>query len=69
MISKWFDRFINFCIIVNSILLASKEYEGNYDKNYKSEWNEILEKTDIGFTVIFTIECIIKIVAMGFYKH
>ena len=31
MVNKWFDRFITLCIILNSLLLASKEYEMNYD--------------------------------------
>ena len=43
MVNTWFDRFITFCIILNSILLASKEYEENYDPTYKSSWNETLE--------------------------
>ena len=27
MVNKWFERFITFCIIANSLLLASKEYD------------------------------------------
>ena len=69
MVNNWFDRFITFCIILNSILLASKEYEENYDSNYNSSWNKTLEQTDLVFTAIFFIECFIKIVGMGFTKH
>jgi len=68
MANPWFDRFITLCILINSLLLASKEFEKNYDPNYHSTWNETLEKIDIVFTVIFLLECIIKIVAMGFLK-
>ena len=69
MVNKWFDRFITLCIIVNSALLASKEFRDKYDPSYDSQWNEILEITDLFFTSIFLIECVIKIIAMGFWKH
>lgn len=69
MVNKWFDRLITLCIILNSLLLASKEYEMNYDVGYKSEWNEILDKIDMGFSLIFLAECIIKVTSMGFIFH
>lgn len=65
----WFDRFITFCILINSCLLASKEYDNNYNANYVSIWNEFLDTVDLVFSVIFTIECILKIIAMGFVRH
>ena len=66
MVNKWFERFITLCIILNSILLASKEYKMNYDAAYKSEWNELLDKIDVVFSLIFLVECIIKVISMGF---
>ena len=69
MINKWFDRFITFCILANSLLLATKEYRENYDGEYESSWNKTLEYTDLVFTLIFLIECVVKIIGMGFYKH
>ena len=69
MTNKWFDRFITICIIVNSILLAMKEYRSNYDPDYESSYNDFLEKTDLVFTVIFLLEFIIKTVAMGFWSN
>lgn len=69
MVNKWFDRFITLCIILNSILLASKEYEQNYDADYVSEWNDVLDKIDVGFSIVFLLECIVKITAMGFITH
>ena len=69
MVNKWFDRFVTLCIILNSLLLASKEYDDNYDASYKSNWNEILDMIDNFFTIIFLFECIVKIIAMGFIKH
>ena len=69
MVNKWFDRFITLCIILNSLLLASKEYESNYDAEYVSEWNQVLDKIDVVFSVIFLLECLVKIGAMGFMMH
>ncbi len=69
MVNKWFDRFITFCILANSILLASQEYDENYNAKYESKWNNTLDLIDIFFTVIFLIECIVKVIAMGFIMH
>ena len=69
MVNKWFDRFITLCIILNSILIASKEYESNYDVNYESDWNKILDKIDLVFSIIFIVEATIKIIGMGFIIH
>ncbi len=66
MLNKWFDRFITASIVINSVLLATKEYKENYDTGYVSSWNELLEKFDLVFTVIFFIEFLIKVIAMGF---
>ena len=66
MLNKWFDRFIIVCIVLNSLILASKEYKQNYDAQYDSKWNRISDQIDLAFTSIFTAECIVKIVAMGF---
>lgn len=69
MVNKWFDRFITFCIVANSILLASKEYEEKYDASYESSWNSVLDKIDLVFTIIFLFECLVKVIAMGFVVH
>ena len=69
MVNKWFDRFITLCIILNSILLASKEYDDKYDASYKSNWNTVLDMIDNVFTVIFLFECVVKIIGMGFISH
>ena len=55
--------------MLNSLGLASKEYRDKYDVQYKSQWNEILDYLDVVFSVIFLIECILKVIAMGFIKH
>ena len=69
MFNKLFDHFITSCIIVNSLLLASKQYEGNYDQKFISDWNQLLDLIDLIFSVIFLLECLIKILATGFIGH
>ena len=69
MINPWFDRFITLCIILNSILLASKEFDKKYNEKYESTWNNLLDQIDVAFSIIFLLECLIKICAMGFFKH
>lgn len=63
MISRWFENFILFVIVLNTILLILdnplEDPEGTVSK--------VLSYFDIIFTVIFTIEAIMKIVAMGFF--
>ena len=69
IVNKWFDRFIIFCIIANSILLATKQYEMNYDVDYVSNWNNTIDKFDLAFSIIFIVECILKVIGMGFIRH
>lgn len=71
----WFDRMVIFFIFLNSISLAMYEY-GDSDNpalgNPKSSAevkNNYLDTIGIFFTVFFTIECGIKIIAMGFIMH
>lgn len=68
-LSKHFDRFIMLCIVSNSLLLASKEYQSYYDPLYESQWNKILGICDLVFTLIFITECLFKVIVMGFVRH
>eukprot|EP00939_MAST-03C_sp_MAST-3C-sp1_P000527 g527.t1 len=99
--NDYFDNFILFVIILNSISLAipvlsvafgvdleydlafsseqtraswwssaysifvsgDRKYEGNPGE---SNWSMIADSTDIVFTLVFTVEAILKIIAMGF---
>lgn len=54
---SWFDRFILAVILTNCTLLAFEDPE---------VVNEAFEYTENVFLIIFTIEAIIKIIAMGF---
>lgn len=69
---KWFDRFILLCIMLNSCILAFRDYEdpgslldteGLYHLNLR---NRIVERSEQVFSWIFFAECAMKIMAMGF---
>ncbi|KAE9001800.1 Sodium channel protein type 5 subunit alpha [Phytophthora rubi] len=78
---KYFDRFIIAAIITNSVILglsdfsvvdkdlnpasSGKKYEGGALVNAYSLQNHIVEVSELPFTVIFTAECVLKIIAMG----
>lgn len=64
--SKWFDRIVIFIIILNSIALASLDYQ---DRNNLTFRNQLLEKAGIAFSCLFMVECILKVISMGFIKH
>ena len=71
---KWFDRFILAVIVFNSVLLALEDYSsGAVDPHTytpdpsKSARNRLVDACDTPLIVIFTIECVVKIVAMGFF--
>ena len=70
---KWFDRLILFAILFNSILLGLEDYSvGAVDPvTYepdptRSLRNAFVAGSDTPLIVIFTIECVLKIIAMGF---
>ena len=65
--SSWiFESFILLLIVANSFVLAVQNYY--YDQeNY---WGNILQRdTELAFTIFFTVECAMKIVAFGFVAH
>lgn len=79
---RYFDRFIIAAIIVNSIILGLSDFtvvdknlnpassgnkyvDGGMVPAYSSR-NRLLELSELPFTTIFTAECVLKIVAMGF---
>lgn len=63
---KWFDRFILFCIIINSVLLGL--YRQRSEPGDEDEWINIFidNVADKILLAIFTVECIAKILAWGF---
>uniref|UniRef100_A0A7S0CQF9 Voltage-gated ion channel superfamily n=1 Tax=Micromonas pusilla TaxID=38833 RepID=A0A7S0CQF9_MICPS len=66
-----FDNFILLAILANAIILCQMEplkMEGRGCDGEPTDagGNAVIEDTEILFTVIFTLECIVKVVAMGF---
>jgi len=61
-----FDNFIVLMIFINSIFMACYEYD---DRENTGDTNMFIEKVGHVFTITFTIECVIKIIAMGFIHH
>ncbi|XP_033611778.1 voltage-dependent calcium channel type A subunit alpha-1 isoform X2 [Cryptotermes secundus] len=59
VVSTPFEYFIMILIVLNTLLLMMK-----YDKQ-STVYKETLGYMNIGFTSMFTIECILKIVAFG----
>jgi hypothetical protein len=60
---RWFERFIMLMIFLNSVALSIFDYS---DRNSDSTYNKIIDYCGYGFTVIFSVECILKIIGMGF---
>ena len=50
-------------------MLASRDYRGNYDPNFESQWNDIIEIFDEVFTYIYIGEFLVKVIVMGFSGH
>ena len=63
---KGFDTAITVAILLNSVMLASTDYETRLNPYWESSWTPIQEKIDLGFSAIFIFECVCKVIAMGF---
>ena len=69
IIRPLFDHFIIVCILVNSVMLATRDYRGVYDPDFESEWNEKVEIVDQVFTYVYMAEFVMKVMVMGFTSH
>ena len=69
-----FKNIVLFLIIINAVIFSICDYE-DVDSTGKlltaNNWrNDLSEKTNLFFVIIFTLEMVIKMVAMGIYgKH
>jgi hypothetical protein len=67
---KYFDGFVTCVIVANSIQLAfrddMKRLEGDA---YQSDTQDIVDMVGMCFSIFFMAECILKILAMGFFLH
>ena len=52
-----------FCIFINAIVLSLFDYT---DRDSQQRFNRIMNFVSDGFTIIFLVECWLKIIAMGF---
>ena len=53
-------------IVLNSLALAMEDYS---DRDSLTTENQILDTIQTVFTYIFTLECVMKIIAHGFILH
>ena len=59
-------------IIANTVILAMTDYsldaiDENLDPSTeRSAFNQVVDETELFFTIAFTIEAVLKIIAMGF---
>jgi hypothetical protein len=67
---KWFENFITLVILANSVMLACTDYGDRlYGEDYISQRNLNMATVDTAFSIIFTFECVSKILSMGFILH
>ncbi|XP_070531532.1 voltage-dependent calcium channel type A subunit alpha-1-like [Ptychodera flava] len=59
VVSTYFEYFIMTLIALNTVILMMKYH------NQPDEYTALLKYMNIGFTVMFTIECILKQIAFG----
>ena len=68
-----FERFIITAIVLNSVMLALADYQSvdsRGDLVMRGSWrNAMLLQSEAVFTAIFSAECAVKVVALGFYGH
>jgi hypothetical protein len=55
----WFEMFILFCIVCNVLQMALAYDEAS------DEYNQILENINLGFTLVFIIEALTKIIGLS----
>lgn len=61
--SKKFNKFIIFLILANCGFMA---YDDPLDQDPNSQKNQILAVSETVFTILFTIEMVLKVIGMGF---
>ena len=61
--NETFEFTIQMVIILNSLSLGSEFY------NQPCWWTRVLDIANIVFTVIFTLECVLKIVGLRFFCY
>ena len=67
VLNKYFDDFVSICIVINSVMIALRDYTSKKDNEHESSWNDLVETFDQGFTVVYVFECVAKMIVMGFW--
>jgi voltage-dependent calcium channel L type alpha-1F len=60
--SPWFDNFVLVTILLNCLVLALYD---PLDQTNSGWQNRLGDSTEWGFTIIFTLEMVVKLVALG----
>ena len=60
---RWFDRFIMVCILLNSVTLGIYDYS---DRDNTTNYNKVIDIIGNGFSLIFLIEALLKVLSQGF---
>ena len=62
----WFDRFVIFLIACNSFFLGIMDYTWSETSgDPKPLGNQLVDNSEIYFTVFFTFECAVKVISKG----
>ena len=62
--TKICETLVIIVIIVNSIVIAIYD---RTDRDSEMRYNQVLDNIQFGITIFFTLECILKIFAVGFF--
>ena len=62
----FFENFIILVIFANTFDLAVYDYN---DRDDLTQHNQLLEKASKVYTIIFTVELVVKVIAQGFMRH
>ena len=63
---RWFEHFITFVIVLNSVFLAIIDYSFRVYPNKVIPGNQMVEGSELPFTLLFLFEFMCKALAMGF---
>lgn len=67
-----FETFILSMIVLNAISMACVDYrfiDDNYQPDPTKSWrNNVFEITEVFFAVMFILECLVKIFALGLFR-
>ena len=65
---RWFENAILLCILLNTIVLMVYDYRA-FHFNLPSARNDFVENSGYFFTGVFTLEFLLKTLALGFIMH